>query len=266
VWDQSANDGKGGTVEKARSPDETRTERDWFCQQVKHWERMLENPRAASTARSALRNMLYLERYANEMGVLNPQSREFAKLEEMGRKTQDAYRKQVEELAEIFPELGGGGTVTARAMWSDANLAHRDFYGHKDRRRWDNFWTIFETEFLLRTSVQMPAARFRLDLNLALAEQKRGMYDPEFRSLFKHRTLKLLQAGFMGAVEAAQKDLQEPVVDLEKGVYPGEGDDFEDFLDADCPLCSGRIVSTARRCPHCKMKIEGVKKEEPHEN
>ena len=37
------------------------------------------------------------------------------------------------------------------------------------------------------------------------------------------------------------------------GVLPGDGDEFEDFNDAQCPECGGWISSGDKKCRHCGM-------------
>ena len=243
-------DGKGGVV--ARPEKENRKERAWFIGRVTEWEKMLRDSIGGAVARSALNSELHLRRLEAEIAVAEPKSR--GALYDQQSELTKGYQAAIDELQRMFPELAVAGKVSFKATFSDVIRSHLDYYGNGDRRLVDKVHTVMEMEYLLRTSQQVEA-RYRFGLNLAIIDNISGMTDPNFRPRFKHRTLKLADAGFRAGVEAARSSMREKVVDLENGVLPGEGDDFEDFNDAECPHCGGRISSQATRCPECRKQI-----------
>ena len=243
-------DGKGGVV--ARPEKENRKERAWFIGRVTEWEKMLRDSIGGAVARSALMNELHLRRLEAEIAVAEPKSR--GALYDQQSELTKGYQSSIDELQRMFPELAVAGKVSFKATFSDVIRSHLDYYGNGDRRLVDKVHTVMEMEYMLRTSQQVEA-RYRFGLNLAIIDNISGMTDPNFRPRFKHRTLKLADAGFRAGVEAARSSMREKVVDLENGVLPGEGDDFEDFNDAECPHCGGRISSQATRCPECRKQI-----------
>jgi hypothetical protein len=190
---------------------------------------MLDEALTAASARDALINELYLRRLQEEMAVLSPSSKKFKELSGMKRDIGQEYTKQMRELEDRFPELGVAGGVSSRAIVSDMSLAHRQYYGHKDRRLWDRIFTSSEIIFLNRQSQQLPEARYRLGWTVSVVEAMHGLYDPNFRSLLNKNDLKKLDYGYKAGVEAARQETGGKLVNMEIGVLPGEGDEFEDF-------------------------------------
>jgi DNA-directed RNA polymerase subunit RPC12/RpoP len=154
----------------------------------------------------------------------------------------------------MFPEMAVAGRVSFRGVISDLVVGHQDYYGNGDRKLMDKVFTATEIEWLLRAAVQVEA-RFRFSLNLAIIDCINGLYDPNFRPRLKPRVLKQMDAASKAVLDAGRAASGDKLVDLENGVMPGEGDDFEDFNDADCPHCGGRISSQAKRCPECRRVI-----------
>ena len=244
VWDAVAK------VDSPRPDSENKAERIWFIGRLKEWSKMLVDPIAAPIARDALMNELYLQRLESSIAVAS--TRDQDRLFEQKDKLSAAYQASVEKLQKMFPEMAVAGKVSFRGVVSDLIVAHRDYYANGDRRLVDKVFTATEIEFGLRSSLQV-SARHRFSLSVAIAECIHHLYDPEFRTAFKPSVLKKIDAGFRAAVEAAREAQHEPVVDLEKGVMPGEGDQFEDYNDARCPECDAGISSAANKCPHCGM-------------
>jgi hypothetical protein len=254
VWDPTAGtDGAGAEV--PRSDAENRVERDWFAGRVQDWQKMLKDPMGAPVARSALMNDLYLRRMEYEMAV-SPSNRREKLMEQQQRLTRD-YNTSIEKLQEMFPDIAVAGRIAYRATISDITVGHRDYYAHGDRRLVDKLFTAAEIELQLRSSLQLPA-QHRFSLGLAVVENQHGMYDPEFRSQFKPRVLKMIDAMTRAAREAVRELQNEPVVDLERGTAPDEPDQFEDFNDEQCrePLKDGKTCGrwhpNGKACPNAK--------------
>jgi hypothetical protein len=193
-----------------------------------------------------------LRRLDAEIAVADPKQRET--LYKQRDQETKAYQGTVEELQRMFPEMAVAGRVTFRAVVSDLVVGHQNYYGNGDRKLVDKVFTATEIEWLLRQSVQVEA-RYRFSLNLAIIDCINGLYDPNFRQRFKPGVLRKIDAGARAAMEAAREAGGEKLVDLENGVLPGEGDEFKDFNDAECPHCRGRISSQAKRCPECQRVI-----------
>ncbi len=215
--------------ERPRQIELNRAERDWFCNRLKEWEKMLREPMAQSLTRETLLNELFLRRIGQEMGPLSPSSGKWQKLSANKASIEAAHAAQVEKLQVMFPEMETSGRVTFRGVLTDVFKAHQDYYARGDRRLADRIFTATEIEVLLRPTVQR-GPQYRIGLNMAILEAMHNLHDPDFRPQFKPPILKMLEAGFRGAVEAMREKLDVRVVDLEKGVEPGEGDDFEDLI------------------------------------
>ena len=87
----------------------------------------------------------------------------------------------------------------------------------------------------MRQSVQNPMPQYRLSLSLLVAETVRGFYNRSFRSALARRPglLKKIDALARAGLNAAREAQKEPLVDLEAGVTPEEGDNFDDLLEFD---------------------------------
>ena len=224
VWDAAKKE------ETPRSQDKNRLERNWFTQRVEQWDKMLSEAMSSAIAREALMNELYLRRFSAEMAVLSPSSSRFRDLQGLKKETERALQQQTEKLEEMFPDMATAGKVSFRQCISDLNQGYRDYYGRGDRKLVNKINTATEMEILTRTSAQMPEPRIRFGLNVAIVEAIHGLYDPNFRTQFKPAVLKKLDAAARAAVNASREAQNEPVVDLEDGVMPGEGSQFEDLL------------------------------------
>jgi DNA-directed RNA polymerase subunit RPC12/RpoP len=231
---------------------ENKVERARFIAKIHEWRKMLEDSIGGPLARSAMMNEMTLRRLDAEIAVADPKQRE--PLYKQRDQETKAYQNAVEDLQRMFPEMAVAGRVSFRGVISDLVVGHQDYYGNGDRKLMDKVFTATEIEWLLRAAVQVEA-RFRFSLNLAIIDCINGLYDPNFRPRLKPRVLKQMDAASKAVLDAGRAASGDKLVDLENGVMPGEGDDFEDFNDADCPHCGGRISSQAKRCPECRRVI-----------
>ncbi len=215
-----------------RTPEQNRLERDWFAKRVTEWDKMLSEPMAESIAREALLNELYLRRLQVEMTVLSPSSKRWQELLAAKNDIEVRRETQLEKLSDMFPESSLAGKVSFRAVISELNQAHRDYYANGDRQLIDKIFSHAEVEVLLRQSVQQQEPQYRFGLNVAIVQAMHGLYDPNFRSRVKLGVFKKLDAGFRAAVNQVREELREPLVNLEEGVEPGEGDDFPDLVES----------------------------------
>lgn len=215
-----------------RSAEQNRVERDWFAKRASEWDKMLSEPMAESIAREALLNELYLRRLQMEMTVLSPSSKRWQELLAAKNDIEVRREAQLEKLQGMFPESSLAGKVSFRAVISELNQAHRDYYASGDRGLMDKMFTHAEIEVLLRQSVQQPQPQYRLGLTVAIVQAMNNLYDPNYRSRIKPGVFKKLDAGFRHAVNLAREELNEPLLDLEEGVEPGEGEDFPDLNES----------------------------------
>ncbi len=215
-----------------RGPEQNRLERDWFAKRVTEWDKMLSEPMAESIAREALLNELYLRRLQVEMTVLSPSSKRWQELLAAKNDIEVRREAQLEKLSEMFPESSLAGKVSFRAVISELNQAHRDYYANGDRQLIDKIFSHAEVEVLLRQSVQQQEPQYRFGLNVAIIQAMHGLYDANFRSRIKLSVFKKLDAGFRATVNQVREELREPLVNLEEGVEPGEGDDFPDLIES----------------------------------
>ena len=225
VYDREAK------ADKPRPAEENRVEKEWLIGRLQSpdWQKMLDDPRGGELARAALINEINQRRLQREMAQYSPGHPRFKELHNLRMDLERQCREQFDQLESKFPEMAMAGRQSFRAVISDLNLAHRNYYGHNDRRLWDKVHTAAEIQFLLRQSVQLPNARYRLGWTLAVVEAMHGLYDSNFRSQLRKQDLKKLDLGFKRGVEEARRETSEPLVNLESGIMPGEGDDFADF-------------------------------------
>lgn len=215
-----------------RSPEQNRLERDWFAKRASEWDRMLSEPMAESIAREALLNELYLRRLQMEMTVLSPSSKRWQELLAAKNDIEVRREAQLEKLQGMFPESSLAGKISFRAVISELNQAHREYYANGDRGLMDRMFTNAEIEVLLRQSVQQQQPQYRFGLTVAVVQAMNNLYDPNYRSRIKLGVFKKLDAGFRHAVNLAREELNEPLVNLEEGVEPGEGEDFPDLNES----------------------------------
>lgn len=218
-------------TEQERPPEENRAERTWFAQRITDWRKMLQEPMASALTREALMNDLYLRRLGTEMTTLSPTNPKFENMRRSKADMEEAYQNQLEQLQVMFPELNIAGKISFKAQISDVFKAWREYHARKDTQLIDRVRTAGEIEVELRQSVQAPEARYRFSLNVAIVEARHGLFDPNFRSQFRPSTLKKLDQGFRKAVEEVRLAEGEALVDLEDGVMPGEGSEYEDIPD-----------------------------------
>ncbi|HUE37529.1 MAG TPA: hypothetical protein VMO20_09075 [Candidatus Acidoferrum sp.] len=215
-----------------RSPEQNRLERDWFAKRASEWDKMLSEPMAESIAREALLNELYLRRLQMEMTILSPSSKRWQELLAAKNDIEVRRETQLEKLQEMFPESSLAGKVSFRAVISELIQAHREYYANGDRMLIDKMFTHAEIEVLLRQSVQQPQPQYRFGLAVATIQAMNNLYDPNYRSRVKLSVFKKMDAAFRHAVNDVREELREPLVNLEEGVEPGEGDDFPDLQES----------------------------------
>jgi hypothetical protein len=238
--------------ERKRGARENRIERDWFAKRVTEWRKMLSETMGGGLAREALMNELYLRRLTVDMGRLMPNSAQFERLAETKRHIEEAYERQLTQLEEKFPEMAVAGKVNFRGCTSDWIRGYREYRARGDRRLIDRVCTAAEMAVDLRQSVQAPEARHRFGLKVAIIEAIHGIYDPEFRPQFRHSDLKKLDELGRRVIDEVRQRQNEPLVDLENGVAPGEGDDYPDLPDmAACERCEKDTPHVDDKCNLC---------------
>lgn len=218
--------------ETGRPQEENRAEQAWFCEQLRYekWAKMLVHRIYGDLARDALMNLLYLRRVQKEMGPLSTTHPRFQVLNQQKASFSKAYQAQMEDLQSKFPELAIAGDQSFHGTVSDLMLAQRQYYASNggDNRLINKFCTALEMQWMLRQAVQRPAS-LSYARAAVVVEACNGIYQPEFRSRFKPAELKILDGGARGFMDAARQILNEPVVDLARGVNPDEPDQFPDF-------------------------------------
>jgi hypothetical protein len=234
-WDEVS----GQKVNRKRAPEESRKDMEWFIHRLMRpeWQKMLEEPMAGQLARTTLVNELYLHRFDAEMFSLMPNTPEWKAMSKSREEISKQYEGQMESLEDKFPELGVKNRTKSQFHVSDMNLAHRQYYGHKDNRLIDGVFTRMEIEFMMRSSAQMPMPRYRLSWQLMAAEARHGTFDPNFRSKLDRKILRRLDKGWQRGIDEARGEetgSEAREVNLENGVMPGEAgtDEYPDFQPA----------------------------------
>ncbi len=216
------------TVE--RSPEKNRTERDWFINRCAESRAMFQEPGARATVREVLGTELQLLRLQDSMSTLTPGMANYEKMDKLKTSMWTRYEKQLEKLEKMFPDLGTSGRVSFRQVISTLIGGERDFYGDGNNKRRDALFTAGEIQVLTRKSVQNPQMQYRLSTSLLVMEAIHGLLDRKFRSELakKPGLLRKIDALARAAMDVAHG---EPTVDLENGVTPTEGDNFEEVVE-----------------------------------
>jgi hypothetical protein len=198
-----------------RTKDAQRRERNWFIKRLGEMQRMLREPRSAPLARQAIMNELWLRRYEAQMHRLNPVSSEGVSMSKRIMETQSAMKEQLDELDDMFPELGLASKVKFRAVISDFIAAVRDYYAKEDNRMINYLGTAPEISVLMRQNQQAPTPQYRGDIALTAQEAAAGLFDPNFRSQLKASELKKYREGVTAGIMKVREDSGEPLIDLE---------------------------------------------------
>lgn len=210
-----------------RPEEENAEERRWFCSRLAEMEPMFLEPKSESVAREALMTSLHLRRLGQEMALVMPGETAFKEL--LNKKTQleESLGGLSSRLEAMFPEEAVSSKVTFRHVVSDLVVAVRDWQG-MDTRLADGMSTQAELEFLLRRSIQVDT-RYRPSIAAAVNDAMRGLYDPKWKSTVKPAVWKAMDEAWRSAAKVVLDREKVPVIDLENGILPGEGEDFEDF-------------------------------------
>lgn len=171
------------------------------------------------------------------MARLGPSSKKWSELQELRQDLEQRYEAQIRQVQEVFPETATAAKDSFLRVISDLNRAHREYYGMHSNRLIDLMFTANEVEVLLRNSPQR-APQYRLGLTVAVMEAQRGLWDPNWKPVIKPSVLRKMDDGFRTALTLVAEEMGEAMVDLEKGVAPGEGDDFEDLIVEPRPVTS----------------------------
>jgi hypothetical protein len=219
--------------EVPRSAELNRVERNWFCQRVQEWRKMLSDPNVKGLARSCLMNELYLQRFEAEMARLSPTNKRWKQLQEDRRAMESTYQKQLSDLKSAFPEMDTTGKEAYRRTLSELSKAHRDYYATGDHALIDGMRTADEIEVELRVSQQRPEPQYRFGLSMAISLAMHGINDPNWRPFIKNSVYKKMDAGFKAAAAMMREAMAEPLPDLEKGVEPDEDPtgEYEELQD-----------------------------------
>lgn len=217
--------------DKPRTPEERNTERNWFIKRVCEWGRMLSESMVSAIVRQALMNELYMRRLETEISMVMPGTEAFSRLQKVKKEIEDTYQDQLDEIKLNFPEMNVAGKVTLRGAISDLKDGYLEYKKDGSTRLIDRMRTAFEIDIEMRQSLQKPEPQYRVGLNIYWIEAMRGLYDPDWRSQIPQRVLKKMDAAGRAAIEAARDELNEPMVDLERGVSPSEGSQFPDLME-----------------------------------
>ena len=223
--------GPDGKTESPRPPAENLAEKAWFTDRIdgEHWKMMLREPMSAVVAREAVLNELALRRLDREMSQLNPTGKRYQDLRSTKRDIYEQYQGQITELQGMFPGQSIAGKVQARTTVAALVEAVKQYKANKDNALVDGIRTIHEIDIELTASVQSPLPAYRTGQSIYLLEARHHLFDPNYRSKLRHGTLRLLDKALPEEMARIREALSMPLPDLEKGVLPGEGDDFENF-------------------------------------
>ncbi len=217
----------------ARAREKNLEERAWFAARCEDSRKMLKEPMARTIVRDALLNELHINRLQDQLALLTEGTKDFDRFDKRKADLQNRFETQLDRLQAMFPDMNVANRISFRQVISTLIGAERDFYGDNNNKRRDGLFTAAEIQILMRQSVQNPMPQYRVSLSLLVAEAHHGLYDRNFRSALakKPGLLKKIDALARAAINAAREGHGEALVDLEEGVTPDEGSQFEELIE-----------------------------------
>jgi hypothetical protein len=216
-FDESAFDLPG------RAPELNSKERAWFVIRVEQMRKMLVESMTANLTRAILINELTLRRLESEVMGKQVGTAEWRRTADSKRELEQLYLSQLSDLNDIYPwKAQIGGKINFKGCISEMNTAKQQYYANGDTRLVDKIRTAGEIDIDFRQSQQSPEPRYRYGQNLYLIESMdpRNLWDPNFQSQFKYRTLKKVDFLAKNLIDQARLIMGEELVDLLKDEYP----------------------------------------------
>jgi hypothetical protein len=216
-------------VQKKRSDEENRKEKAWFCRRLEEWARMLREPMAHTIARECLLDELQLKRIEADMFQHKSGAPAHSSLQKTRAQLQTNYSTRLDQLQEMFPEMGVAGKVAFKAILSDLFMGYTKAIASGDFKLLDRVRTAAEISVDLRQSVQVPVVKHRLGQTLYIIEAMHGLFDPNWRTKLKPGFLRKMDTGFAESVDRVRRESNEALVDLMK---EGPGGEYQDDAEA----------------------------------
>lgn len=197
-------------------------EKPWFCDRIREFEKILNEPMAKGLARSALVTELDMHRTEaalHDREICKPGEANYSKYAKIAQDFAGLYRQQINQLAEICPwasELAG--KVSFLATMSEVTRAIQEYYADGNTALADGIFTRTEVRVECRRSVQAPDPRYRAGLIVFLNAAKAHLFDPKWEGQIPEAQLKHIDLAWKAAYVAAEDAEGVNVPDLE-----GEG-------------------------------------------
>lgn len=225
-WSEKSGDLE---VKQKRPDEENRKEKAWFCRRLEEWARMLREPMAHTIARECLLDELQLKRIESDMFQHKSGAPAHSSLQKTRAQLQSNYSQRMDQLQEMFPEMGVAGKVAFKAILSDLFMGYTRAIASGDFKLLDRVRTAAEISVDVRQSVQVPLPKYRLGQTLYIIEAMHGLFDPNWRTRLKPGFLRKLDMGFAESVDRVRAETNEALVDLMK---EGPGGEYQDDAEA----------------------------------
>ena len=212
--------GRGETTEKQE-------EIAWFCARLKELKRLFDEPMTKELAHRAMVGEILLRRIDSAMMREDVSSETFAALQKTKLTLEEKYSDQWKQIDSIVPYASAAATKQNFAgVVSDLINAVQRFEANHDTQTVDGVLTKFEVEIMLRQAKQH-GIRYRPSLPMYWKAVQENLWNADWQNTMPTHVLKLLDAGFKGAVEALTEKggilLPDLTVDGPEGEYPKLG-------------------------------------------
>lgn len=224
---------------EGRDAQMNRDEKLWFAEQVRGWQKLLNNVKTSSPARQALNNALRLRREENASWELDrqkppddPKKRaEFEKakdcISQRITECQAAHEKSLEILHEMAPGFGiDRSELPTTGAVGEIIKGVQEWEAREDRKLLDGIYNQYEIQVLLRTSLQMPLPAYRVGKVAYLLDSMSWMWSRGAKSRFKDSDFGILEPAFKEALRALKEKKGLHVPDLRMEGEEGEYDDL----------------------------------------
>lgn len=207
---------------EGRDDSDSESERDWFCQRIEDWKKLLEQPMAEMLTRQLLLKELDLERIRSKLCTLDPTEKEYERLQDILGDKEKEYQEMWDQLNRAFPIAA---LIAKRAeitgVLSDVIKGIQEYKADANNATLDGLFTFLEIQVLLRQSEQVPEPQYRFGYVTAINEAMQFLWDPKWKSAIPQVIFKKLDAGFREAVMRVSNDADEqhPNIESNEGEY-----------------------------------------------
>lgn len=194
----------------------------WFCSRLKEIKRLFDEPMTKELARRAIIGEMLLRRIDCAMTREDVSGDTFSAMQKTKDNLEENYAAQWAQIDSIIPYASAvQSKQTFAGVISDLVNAVQRWEANHDMTLVDGIFTKYEVEILMRQA-QQHEIRYRPSLPMYWKAVQQNLWDADWKNTMPTRVLKLLDAGFKGAVAAVNEKGGIFLPDLESDGSDGE--------------------------------------------